>query len=103
LRKSRKLKGLSRHHKECRSRGGKDNPENIVYLPQSFHDAWHKCFLNLSLNEAFILMQLIYQKSYVNDRIIQQLQRDVKRGKYLIREEMVVLRTKSSPLFSNMV
>jgi hypothetical protein len=38
---------LTKHHKQCRSNGGKDGKENISYVPRIQHIAWHTMFSNL--------------------------------------------------------
>jgi len=35
---------LTRHHKRPRSLGGTDEAENISYLPENLHTAWHTLF-----------------------------------------------------------
>ena len=52
------MKGNNRHHLQPRSRGGKD-ANNIVHLPVNFHQAWHVCFDNLTVQEAHRLIDLV--------------------------------------------
>lgn len=39
------------HHRKPRSRGGGNNPENLVRVPIKKHRAWHRLFTNLSPQE----------------------------------------------------
>lgn len=52
------MKGNNRHHLLPRSRGGKD-ANNIVHLPVNFHQAWHVCFDNLTVQEAHRLIDIV--------------------------------------------
>lgn len=36
----------SRHHRKCRSNGGTNDKENIVYVSQVAHRAFHTLFAN---------------------------------------------------------
>lgn len=56
-----KLGPLTRHHRRCRSNGGKHEGENISFVPEKLHQAFHLIFSNNSvtriaeiLNEDFI-------------------------------------------------
>lgn len=40
------LQKITAHHRRCRSHGGGDNPENISYVPEKKHQAWHVLFSN---------------------------------------------------------
>jgi len=44
----KKRYALHKHHRKCRSNGGGNGPENISFVRQSKHDAWHHLFDNLS-------------------------------------------------------
>jgi hypothetical protein len=37
---------LTVHHRRCRSNGGSDNPENISFVTEKKHQAWHLLFSN---------------------------------------------------------
>ena len=52
---------LVKHHRKCKSNGGKNNKGNISWLPYSVHVAWHILFRNWEasriaevINEQFI-------------------------------------------------
>lgn len=40
------LQRLTVHHRRCRSNGGSDNPENLSYVTEKKHQAWHILFSN---------------------------------------------------------
>ena len=40
------LQQLTVHHRRCRSNGGSDNPENLSYVTEKKHQAWHLLFSN---------------------------------------------------------
>ncbi len=50
---------LSTHHLRPRSRGGKDNKKNYVYLPRSIHRDWHSLFGNSTVMEAIKMYRKI--------------------------------------------
>ena len=50
---------ITRHHRLPRSRGGSDDPENIVMLDKSFHRAWHHCFANLTIEEVHRFIDIV--------------------------------------------
>ncbi len=37
---------FDKHHRRPRSKGGKNNPRNISYIPRIHHEAWHILFQN---------------------------------------------------------
>jgi len=39
---------LTKHHRRPSSKGGKGNDENISYVPDKLHQAWHLLFANYS-------------------------------------------------------
>ena len=52
---------FDRHHRLPRSKGGRNNPRNISYIPRDHHEAFHLLFKNWSaeqiaqrLNDWFI-------------------------------------------------
>ena len=42
----RKKRRDSQHHRQCRSNGGTDEPENISWVNVYEHNAWHLLFRN---------------------------------------------------------
>lgn len=52
---------LTKHHRKCKSKGGLGTPNNISYVPDKLHIAYHKVFGNCTphqianiLNEHWI-------------------------------------------------
>lgn len=45
-----KLGNLTRHHRKPRSHGGKHEGENISFVPEKLHNAWHLLFANNSVS-----------------------------------------------------
>lgn len=52
-------KKITKHHLINKSRGGGNQPWNILMLEIEKHQAWHKLFGNLNLDEAIDLLQRI--------------------------------------------
>jgi len=50
---------LSRHHLCPKSRGGKDNQENIFILWNQKHEAWHILFGNRTIPEIIEILKRI--------------------------------------------
>lgn len=48
----------SRHHRKCRSNGGTNDKENIVYVSQVAHRAFHTLFAN---KNAYGIAQILNQ------------------------------------------
>lgn len=48
----RKRIEYDKHHRLPRSRGGKNNHENISVVPRDLHIAWHKLVGNMTAQEA---------------------------------------------------
>lgn len=42
---------LVRHHKKCKSNGGKNNKGNISMIPYCVHVAWHIVFENFEAHK----------------------------------------------------
>lgn len=47
-RRERHHNKLTTHHRRPRSRGGKNNEENLVRVNAKQHDSWHRLFSNLN-------------------------------------------------------
>lgn len=45
-----KLGPLTRHHRRPRSKGGKHEGDNISFVPNKLHEAYHLLFANNSVN-----------------------------------------------------
>ncbi len=43
-----KLGGLTRHHRRPKSKGGANEGDNISFVPEKLHNAWHLLFANYS-------------------------------------------------------
>ena len=54
--KHKHLKGRNRHHIINRCRGGADLPNNQLLIKIERHEAWHKLFKNLDLDEVIKLL-----------------------------------------------
>jgi hypothetical protein len=50
----------TKHHLVPRSRGGAEKLDNIVKIPERYHDAWHRFFGNLTPEEAIRYIQIIF-------------------------------------------
>ena len=47
---------LTVHHRRCKSNGGRNQPENLVYVDQLKHRAWHILFGNMKIDQiAYVL------------------------------------------------
>ena len=68
---------MSRHHRIPTSRGGKD--DSIQYIPRKFHDCWHYCFRNLTLDEIHLFIEILYAKNHWSQDQIDELQKNLKR------------------------
>lgn len=56
---------LTKHHRKCRSNGGKSNKRNISYLEHEIHQAWHLIFANRTPEEiADILTRRFIDPDY---------------------------------------
>lgn len=61
-----KLGPLTGHHRRPRSHGGKRNEENLSYVPNKLHEAYHLLFSNNSVNRiADILNEHWIDPDYV--------------------------------------
>jgi len=61
--------GKNRHHLTPRSRGGENNPWNVLTIHVERHFYWHKVFGNRTLDEAIdILCRLRRAKGYQKHR-----------------------------------
>jgi hypothetical protein len=55
----RRYRSMSNHHIVPRSRQGINAPSNIVGWDESFHDAYHRLFKNLTLEEAITMLRIV--------------------------------------------
>jgi len=58
---------LTKHHRTPRSKNGSDDNENISYVPQYQHQAWHQLFSNYTpetiasiINEKWIPKNVMF-------------------------------------------
>ena len=51
---------LTKHHIKPRSRGG-GNGDNIVLIPLRIHEAWHTIFGNLTLQEVYQFIEIVFE------------------------------------------
>jgi hypothetical protein len=51
---------ITRHHLVPRSRGGRDKKDNIVKIPDRYHESWHRFFGNLTPKEAIHFIKKIF-------------------------------------------
>jgi hypothetical protein len=51
---------LSRHHKKCRSNGGKTTRRNVIEIKDNLHRAWHTLFGNMLPHEIARLISKTY-------------------------------------------
>ena len=68
----------AKHHKRCTSRGGKDFPENILWIPENFHDAWHFIFNNLNKDEIHLFIDVLYNLKQANWFEISRMREQIK-------------------------
>jgi len=54
-----KYRKQSTHHIKSRSRGGSNNPDNLVIWDDTYHDAYHRLFKNLTLDEAIEMLRIV--------------------------------------------
>jgi hypothetical protein len=49
IKKLKEKTGVSytRHHRQCKSNNGSDDPDNISIVPRHYHYAWHLMFSNM--------------------------------------------------------
>jgi hypothetical protein len=50
----------SRHHKRCRSNGGKTTKRNVVMINDNLHRAWHLLFSNMTPPEVAHLINTTF-------------------------------------------
>lgn len=58
--KDERLKRNNRHHRLPRSRGGKNNPDNISIVKQDVHRAYHLMFGNATPEELAAILNLTW-------------------------------------------
>jgi hypothetical protein len=51
---------MSRHHKKCRSNGGKTTRRNVIEIKDNLHRAWHTLFGNMLPHEIARLISEVY-------------------------------------------
>ena len=54
--KKRRARKLTRHHIINTVRGGDNSPENIIFIKNERHQAWHLLFNNMSFLEIAMLL-----------------------------------------------
>lgn len=52
----------NKHHRKCRSNGGKSTPENTVLVLKTHHDAWH-C---LTGNKKPVEIAKVFNETYLD-------------------------------------
>lgn len=76
---------LTRHHLKPRSRfreGEDKDRDNIVFLPDGFHQNWHRLFGNMTTEEAMQFVAIVMQPHTAwTPEQLKQLRRDIKRGR----------------------
>ena len=68
--KRRKNQALTTHHIIPRSRGGSDEPDNLILIMESYHDKYHDLFQNMTPQEILIFLETYFwgnQKSFIDD------------------------------------
>ncbi len=50
----------TKHHRRPRSKGGNGDPENISYIPDADHKAWHQLFVNYDPEKISQLINELY-------------------------------------------
>lgn len=68
--KRRKNQALTTHHIIPRSRGGSDEPDNLIMIMESYHDKYHDLFQNMTPQEILIFLETYFwgnQKSFIDD------------------------------------
>lgn len=58
----KKKRRLTKHHIVPRSRGGSNDPENIMWLSEKKHEAWHILFANKTIPEIIGLLKKIQKR-----------------------------------------
>lgn len=51
-----RLGSLTRHHRRPKSKGGANEGENISFVPEKLHNAWHLLFANYSVSKVAEIM-----------------------------------------------
>ena len=59
--------GSTRHHLKPRSRGGKNNSENIKVIDAHLHQLWHKLFMNWKTDEVIKALQACGRDFFIRD------------------------------------
>lgn len=52
----KRLEGRNRHHLIPRSRGGNNHPQNLLLIHIERHEAWHRLFHTMCLDEVIDLL-----------------------------------------------
>jgi hypothetical protein len=52
---------ITKHHLKNKCQGGRNTSENILYLFEKKHEAWHLLFKNADLDEAISILQRVKQ------------------------------------------
>ena len=76
----------SKHHvlprSRCQKRVDKNN-DNIVILPDYFHNAWHTLVGNMTTEEAIIFFRLVMMPNISwNNKSLAKLRDEIKKGRY---------------------
>jgi len=74
-----RVRRKSVHHIVPRSRGGSNHPANLVLWDSLFHDAYHRMFENLTLEEAIEMLKIVsYSGTHWNQSALSQLRKHLK-------------------------
>lgn len=56
-RRRKHYRGRNRHHLQAKSKGGSNHVSNLLLMHIERHEAWHKIFKLMNLDEAIALLE----------------------------------------------
>jgi len=71
---------LNTHHILPTSRGGDEGQDNLMKLDRDFHDYWHRVTQNLTVKEAHIFFDILFEGgTYYDSKRIHELREHLKK------------------------